>query len=195
MRQKWNIKIESLDKLAEDLQRIDDLITDLKDEVELLQIGNLHAEPVQEDDGKTLAGKQVFLVDKKFESCEAAHIVEVICTTKGTLLRLESTLGKRELRYIEELGKTVFFTQKEALAALKVDEDGNPINTYLTEFIKRFPENADKEKKIIERLCCNDIFELKNCPDPDFDPENCKRCWNQPYREAKGGKTDEQRND
>lgn len=191
MKQKWNIEIESLDKLTEDLKRIDELITDLKDAVELLQIGNFHAEPVQEDDRKTLAGQQVFLVDKKSEYCEAAYIVEVIYTTEGTLLRLESTLGKRELRYIEELGKTVFFTQKEALAALKVDEDGNPINTYLTEIIKRFPENAGKEKKIIERLCRNDIFGLQKCSEPDLSPETCKRCWNRTYKEMKGGRTDE----
>lgn len=195
MKQEWNFKIDGLKEVAKSMQKAEELIAELKTIIKDLQIGMFHAEPtyvidterIQETETvgniKFLLGKTVFIVDKNFEYCEAAKIEEITCKDKETILKLKTTLSVHKLRSIEELGKTIFFTKDKALAALKVDENGHSVETYLTEFIKRFPEHIDEEKEITNKLCCNNIFELQNCPVPDLVPEDCKRCWNQPYKE------------
>lgn len=136
---------------------------------------------------EALLNRTVFLVDQGLEYCEKARIETIVCTDKRTSLKLKTISGRHESRNIEELGKTIFFTEDKALAALKVDEDGNPINTYLTEFIKRFPEHKGKEREILDEACCSQIFGLQGCRYyiEERTPADCQACWNRPYKEDK----------
>lgn len=197
MKQEWNFKIDGLKEVAKSMQKAEELIAELKTIIKDLQIGMFHAEPtyvidterIQETETvgniKLLLGQAVFIVDKNFEYCEAAHIKKVIHTDQGTVLRLQTILGRTEFREKEELGKTIFFTKEKALAALKVDENGNPIETYLTKFIKHFPEYQSKEQEVIDVLCRYQVFELQDCPDymSGKSPAECEACWNRPYKE------------
>lgn len=153
------------------------------------RINEITARPKTEEERKikALIGLRVFITNKDMEYCEAAKVKEVIYTEQGTLLKLKTVSGRCELREIEELKKTIFFTREKALDALKVDEDSNPVETYLTEFIKRFPEYQGKEQEVIDGLCRYQVFELQDCPDyiSGKSPAECEACWKRPYKEDK----------
>ena len=160
-------------------------INEITDQMEKAMEAVLETEKIR--DTKALAGKKVFLTSEDFEYCEAAYITEATYTEHGALLKLKTVSGGHKTRDVKELGKTIFFIEDKALAALKVDEDSNPLNTYLTELIKRFPEYQGKEQEVIDGLCRYQVFELQDCPDyiSGKSPAECEACWNRPYKEDK----------
>lgn len=90
--------------------------------------------------------------------------------------------------YTEQLKEVAKRIDKvaELIAELETTVKDIQIGTYLTEFIKRFPEYQDKEQEVIDALCRKKIFGLENCHrigGAVISPVECKICWNRPYKE------------
>lgn len=62
-------------------------------------------------------------------------------------------------------------------------------HTYMKEFIKRFPEYQGRESEVVGSACRDNVFRLSECtnwePGCDLGYDECKACWNQPYKEDK----------
>jgi hypothetical protein len=112
---------------------------------------------------------------KKRKLCGDAYICELDCANCPLNSSNNGTSDKTSCSDFETL------YPEKAVAIVQKWSDEHPRKTYLSEFLKNYPNAWLNEKGIPKRMCPS-MLGLKDLE--DCGKRNCVECWNQPVKES-----------